>query len=112
MKTLLLVSAVVSVGRVLAAAGDSVPPWAQYGILGLVVLGLVYTKTIVPGWIYQETRGELVDSRVEVKALTQQIIENQQIALPALQTATQVVQQALPLVQDALRLRDQRGGGG
>lgn len=109
MRTLLLVPFVVGVGRVYGQATETFPPWAQYGVLGIVIIGLVITRTIVPGWIYAEKASELVETRAEVKALTQQMVENQQITLPALQTATQVVQQAMPLVQEALRL--QRGGG-
>lgn len=41
---------------VLAAGEGSDPtsnPWLQFGILGLIIVGILYVKVIVPGWIYQ-----------------------------------------------------------
>jgi len=109
-KTFLLASAVTGAASVLAEAGDSMPPWAQWGVLGAVIVGLLITKTIVPGWIYQDTRAELIAAKADIKTLSQQLIDSQQVALPALQTSSQVIADALPIVRDALRLRDQRRG--
>lgn len=41
---------------VLAASNSEDPtsnPWLQFGILGLIIVGILYVKVIVPGWIYQ-----------------------------------------------------------
>lgn len=41
---------------VLAAGESSDPtnnPWLQFGILGLIIVGILYVKVIVPGWVYQ-----------------------------------------------------------
>jgi hypothetical protein len=112
MKTFLLLSvlggSLGSAIAVLADQADGMPSWAQYGLLGLALVGLLYTKVIVAGWTYQElkvqladTKQELKEVRIENKELTQQIIQGQQIALPALQTSGQVISDALPILKDA-----------
>lgn len=118
MKTLLVLSVIVAIPAALQAAGEEVsnfPGWAQAGAAGLVVIAIVYTKALVPGWTYQELKTannelkqELKEAKVENKDLTRQVIEGQAQVLPALQTATTAIQQAMPVVSSALTLMDRQ----
>jgi hypothetical protein len=48
-------AAILAVAPVLAVAtfaDEQLPAWAQWGILGLIIISLVVTRQIVPGWTY------------------------------------------------------------
>lgn len=48
------------------------PDWsylAQFGVLGLVVIALLGTKHLVPGWTYRECREQVSMLQAEVAAL-------------------------------------------
>lgn len=41
-------------------------PWAQFGILGLVVIGILYTRVIVPGWAYLKLEARIEKMEIEL----------------------------------------------
>ncbi len=87
-----------------AVSDNALPSWLQYGVLGLVIVALVITKQLVPGWIHQELRQENKELKADVKDLVKQNLAAQQVTLPALITATEVIKEAQ---EERKRLRGQ-----
>lgn len=69
-------------------------PLAQYGLLGAFVIGILYLKVIVPGWVYQAEveRGKQKDEII--KAKDEEIVRLRDLA----------EKQTIPLVQRAMVL--------
>ena len=82
------------IGGVLAAE-EALPGWAQYGILGIVIIALVVTKQLVAGWVYAEVKEENEELKKENKELVKTIIENQAVFVPALAKATETIDKAM-----------------
>lgn len=80
---------------IIAAEDAALPDWAQYGILGLVIIALVVTRQLVPGWVYAETKAEVIELRAENKELVQQVIDSNAQAIPALREAASAIDKAL-----------------
>jgi Tfp pilus assembly protein PilN len=80
----------------LLAAGDSgnLPDWAEWGVLGLVILGFVL-RQLVPGWLYADVKVENQELRKENKEMVELVLSTQQSAIPALQEATKAVNEAM-----------------
>lgn len=102
------------------ATGEGLPDWANYGILGLLIVGLVFSRALVPGNTHREivaklelqlveAKTETKEARAEIKTLTTQMLETQAPALQALQAATQVMDQAIPLIRTVVT---SKGGEG
>lgn len=88
---------------ILAQASGSDPtsnPWLQFGILGLIIVGILYVKVIVPGWIYQA-------EVARVAKLEQQIADEQKAHAEALAKKDEEMA-ALRDIKDTeiVRLRD------
>lgn len=77
------------------------PPWAQWGILGAVILGMI-TKQLVPGWLYQDKLTELKLLKDENARLVQLALDTQKATLPAMQASTSAVDKAMEEIR-ALR---------
>jgi hypothetical protein len=71
-----------------------IPAWAQYGILGLIIIGFL-TKQLVMGWLYQDIKAERDLLKTENNRLVQLVLDTQQATLPALQASTVAVGAAL-----------------
>lgn len=76
------------------AAEADLPAWAQWGVLGLVILGFV-TRQIVPGWLYTDVKAENQVLRQENKDLVQLVLETQKSTIPALEEASKAVNEAM-----------------
>ena len=86
---------VASTAGLVAVEDAGLPDWAQYGILGLVIIALVVTRQLVPGWVYAETKAEVIELRAENKELVQQVIDTNAQAIPALREAASAIDKAL-----------------
>lgn len=73
---------------------QTIPAWAQYGILGLIIVGFL-TKQLVMGWLYQDVKAERDLLKTENKGLVQLVLDTQQATIPALQASTVAVNEAL-----------------
>lgn len=76
------------------AAGSDLPPWVQWGVLGLVIAGFV-TRQLVPGWLYSDLKTENKDLRTENARLVQLALDTQKATLPAIEASTSAVSEAL-----------------
>lgn len=54
-----------------SSADPTMTPWLQYGILGLIIVGILYLKVIVPGWIYQAEIARVTKLEQQVKDMTE-----------------------------------------
>lgn len=79
---------------IFASTHDDLPPWANYGILGLVIVAII-TRQLVAGWQYADMKAERDRLQEDNKALVQQLLANQEATLPALKEATTAVSEAL-----------------
>lgn len=81
------------------AGGDSAVNWgnlAQYGVLGLVVLALIFGK-IVPGYIYERKVAEYEAEKAENRRLEETVKEQ---VIPALLRSTDMMAQVLNLLNE------------
>ena len=69
---------------------------AQYGVLGLVVLGFIFGK-IVPGYVYERRLKEVEERDAKIERMT---IAFEEKAIPALLKASDVLEQAMKVIQD------------
>lgn len=76
------------------AVGEVIPNWVEYGVLGLIILGLV-SKQLIPGWLYNDVKSENRELKAENRKLVELVLETQSKTLPALQEGTSAVRQAL-----------------
>ena len=99
-------------GAVLGTFAQAAPSGGSDTLVASLIsaIGGAGLSTAILWKIHAEDRNENRELKAEAKTLTQQLIDSQQVALPALQTSSQVIADALPIVRDALRLRDQRRG--
>lgn len=79
------------------AAGE-IPLWAQYGVLGLIILGFIM-KQLVPGWLYSDVKAEAKELRTENQRLVQLVLDTQTKTIPALEAATKAVDEAMAELQ-------------
>jgi hypothetical protein len=86
---------------VLADETPVLPPWAQWGILGAVILAMI-TKQLVPGWLYQDKLAELKLLKEENTRLVQLALDTQKATLPAMEASTSAVDKAMEEIR-ALR---------
>lgn len=59
-------------------------PWAQFGILGLVIVGILYTRVIVPGWAYVKLEArikKLEDALIEAHSIERNLHREKEEAL-------------------------------
>jgi hypothetical protein len=98
-KVVAVTSLVASLLGSILGATEALPPWAQYGIVGLVGGMLIVTKQLVPGWVYQEVRTERDELKADNKVLVHQLIEAQTTTIPVLQASTRAVEDAMALIR-------------
>lgn len=84
----------VPVGLAVQEAAPTLPPWASWGVLGLVIAGFV-TKQLVPGWLYADLKNENKELRVENARLVQLTLDTQKATLPAIESSTSAISEAL-----------------
>lgn len=72
----------------------ALPPWATWGVLGLVIAGFV-TRQLVPGWLWSDQREEIKELKAENTRLVNLALETQKATLPAIQASTAAVTEAL-----------------
>jgi hypothetical protein len=77
-----------------SGGGGDLPPWLQWGVLGLVITGFV-TKLLVPGWMYGDVRSENQDLKAENKRLVQLVLDTQHETIPALGAAAKATEEAM-----------------
>lgn len=80
----------------------ALPPWASWGVLGLVILGFV-TKQLVPGWLYADLRTENKEQKAEITRLVNLALETQKATLPAIEASTSAVTEALSEIRSFRR---------
>lgn len=76
------------------AADAQLPAWAQWGVLGLIILGFV-TKQLVPGWLYADIKAENKELKAENTRLVALALDIQKATLPAIEASTSAVSEAL-----------------
>ena len=88
--------------------------WFQYGVLGLVLVGIIWAKVLVPGWVYkaEEDRSKAKDAVIAEKdkeiARLRGLMETQTI--PMLSRAIVIVERAEG--RESWREHQQRQAGG
>lgn len=100
-------------------AEDPLPGWANYSILGVIIIALI-TKQLVVGWQYSDVKNENVELRAEIKSLHEKQIDVYTKEVGALQAATDALngnQDVMSKTKEALRdalaeLRAYRGIAG
>lgn len=94
-------AAVVGLAALLFAnANPTLPDWAQYGLLGLVLVGIV-TKQIVPGWAYRDAEARVAKLEEDREELVELILAQQEKILPALVEGTHALREAGVAMADA-----------
>lgn len=71
-----------------------IPAWANYGVLGLLVLAFI-TRQIVSGLELREIKRERDDERAENRRLAQVVIDTHAATTPALERASVAVKDAM-----------------
>jgi hypothetical protein len=95
LKLALLAAAGFPIGLIAQEATQvELPPWASWGVLGLVILGFV-TKQLVPGWLYADIKVENKEVKAENIRLVQLALDTQKATLPAIEASTAAVSEAL-----------------
>jgi len=89
----------------IAQAEIDLPSWVEWGVLGLVIVAIVMTKQLVPGWIYAELKEENAELKEENKELVTKLLELSETALPAIKESNTVVAEAM---REIRALRDAR----
>lgn len=94
LKLALLGLAGVPIGLLAEETVPALPPWATWGVLGLVIAGFV-TRQLVPGWLWSDQREEIKDLKAENTRLVNLALETQKATLPAIEASTAAVTEAL-----------------
>jgi hypothetical protein len=81
---------------------------AQYGVLGLVVLGFVFGK-IVPGYILDRYEKALAERDAKIERMTQAFEER---ALPTILKSANTLDSAMRIIENFERDEQKRRGGG
>lgn len=94
MKIALLIASAAGSGIIGQEAAPALPPWATWGVLGLVIAGFV-TKQLVPGWMYSDLKTEIKEVRADNTRLVELNFDTQKATLPAIEASTSVVSEAI-----------------
>lgn len=78
-----------------ASGSVDLPSWLEWGVLGIVVVAIVLTKQLVPGWIYAELKEENKELKIENKELVDRLLSLSETALPAIKESNTVVAEAM-----------------
>lgn len=90
------------VGTILAADGE-LPGWANYGILGVLIVALVVTRQIVPGWVNARNEEEIKELRKEKNDLINLVFDTQKATLPVMEKQNTVLQEAMEEIRTLRR---------
>jgi hypothetical protein len=102
LKLLLLPVLGVPVGVVAQEVSPVLPPWASWGVLGLVIAGFA-TKQLVPGWLYTDLKTENKELKADNNRLVDLALETQKATLPAIEASTTAVVEALAEIRSIRR---------
>lgn len=97
------------------AGGPFSNDWVNFGLLGLLIVAIIYLKVLVPGWVYQAEveRSKQKDVVIAAKdteiARLRDLMENQTI--PMLQRALVIVERAEDEWKVQQFRREAQGGG-
>lgn len=100
-----LLGITVPMGVFAAAGEDGLPPWVNYGVLGLLVLSIAL-KQFVPGWLYADVKNENIELRAENRRLVDLNLETQSAVGPALASATKLIEE----MSAEMRIMRRQGG--
>lgn len=103
-KFVLLAIAGVPMGLLASETAPVLPPWASWGVLGLVITGFV-TKQLVPGWLYGDLKTENRELKAENTRLVALALETQKATLPAIEASTLAVSEALTEIRSYRRTK-------
>jgi hypothetical protein len=92
----------IPIGVIAQEAAPALPPWASWGVLGLVILGFV-TKQLVPGWLYGDLKTENKELKADNTRLVALALETQKATLPAIEASTTAVTEALSEIRNFRR---------
>jgi hypothetical protein len=84
----------IPAGVLAQETAPALPPWASWGVLGLVIAGII-TRQLVPGWSYNDLKTENKDLKAENNRLVSLALETQKATLPAIEASTIAVAEAL-----------------
>jgi len=88
-----------------ATGGVNLPSWLEWGVLGVVIVAIVMTKQLVPGWIYAELKQENRELKDENKELVAKLLALSETALPAIKESNTVVAE---VIREIRNMRDSR----
>lgn len=89
-------------GVIAQEVAPTLPPWASWGVLGLVIAGFV-TKQLVPGWLYADLKTENKELKADNSRLVALALETQKATLPAIEASTTAVTEALAEIRSSRR---------
>lgn len=84
----------VPIGVLAEETVPALPPWATWGVLGMVIAGIL-TRQLVPGWSYRDQQEEIKALKADNSRLVNLALDTQRATLPAIEASTSAVTEAL-----------------
>jgi hypothetical protein len=93
----------IPIGVIAQETAPALPPWASWGVLGLVIAGII-TRQLVPGWSYNDLKVENKELKADNTRLVNLVLDTQKSTIPAIEASTSAVADAIAEIR-ALRGR-------